>query len=134
MASTTTLTASTTTPYATLLDVAEAGTAAATETVNICNLLSGAGLTTSNSPLFAGINQAFATQADAQAYLDQNIDLITWFSASSVTTGQSLTIFAGALVGAAAGNIRLSVKAGKAANGDTFTGKVRLALRHSIVR
>jgi len=133
MACTTTVTSGTATPYAVLLNVAEAGSAAGTETVDIINLLTLAGLTAANSPLFAGCNAAFASQALAQAFLDENVDLITWFTASGVTTGQSLTITA-AVSGASAGNLRLSVKGGKAANGDTFTGKVRFTLRHSIVR
>jgi hypothetical protein len=134
MASSTNLTASTTTPYATLLNVDETNGAAAAETVDLVALLALAGLTNANSPLFAGLNQAFSSQANAQAYLDQNVDLMTWFTASNVTTGQSLTIAAAALVGTAAGNFRLSIKGGKAANTDTYTGKVRVALRHSIVR
>jgi hypothetical protein len=134
MASNTTLTASTTTPYATLLNVDETNGAAAAETVDIVALLTGAGLTNANSPLFAGLNQAFASVATAQAYLNENVDLMTWFTASNVTTGQSLTIAATTLVGTGAGNIRIAIKGGKAANTDTYTGMVGVALRHSIVR
>jgi hypothetical protein len=133
MASTTTLTAGTTTPYATLLNIAEAGTAAATETVDILALLTAAGLTAANSPLFAGLSQAFADQAAARSYLFANIDLTDYFTASSV--GTSATVFdANVSVGAVANNFRLAVTAVKAANGDTYTLKSRFALRHSIVR
>jgi hypothetical protein len=132
MASTTTLTAGTTTPYASLLDIAEAGTAAASESVNIPSLLTAAGLT-STSPLFAGINAAFADQAAARAYLNANIDLIEYFTAASVGTSET-TYDANIAGGVVAGNFRLVVTAVKAANGDTYTKKCRFALRHSIVR
>jgi hypothetical protein len=132
MASTTTLTAGTTTPYASLLDIAEAGTAAAAENVNLPALLAAAGLT-STSPLFAGINAAFADQAAARAYLNANLDLIEYLTAASV--GTSATLFdANIAGGVVAGNFRLVITAVKAANGDTYTKKCRVALRHSIVR
>jgi hypothetical protein len=133
MASTTTLTAGTTTPYATLLNVAEAGTAGAAETVDIVALLTAAGLTIANSPLFSGLSQAFANQAAARTYLFANIDLMDYFTASSV--GTSATVFDADIVGGVvAGNFRLVITAVKAANADTYTLKSRFALRHSIVR
>jgi hypothetical protein len=133
MASTTTLTAGTTTPYASLLNIAEAATAAAAETVDILALLAAAGLTAANSPLYAGLSAAFADQAAARAYLFANIDLIDYFTASSV--GTSATLFdANVSAPAVANNFRLVVTTVKAANGDTYTLKSRFALRHSIVR
>ena len=133
MASTTTLTASTTTPYATLLNINEAGTAAAAETVDILALLAAAGLTAANSPLYAGLSAAFADQAAARAYLFANIDLIDYLIASSV--GTSATLFdANVSAPAVANNFRLVVTTVKAANGDTYILKSRFALRHSIVR
>lgn len=133
MASTTTLTAGTTTPYATLLNVAEAGTAAAAETVDVLVLLAAAGLTIANSPLFSGLSQAFANQAAARTYLFANIDLMDYLTASSV--GTSATVFdADVSAPAVAGNFRLVITAVKAANADTYTLKGRFALRHSIVR
>ena len=133
MASTTTLTAGTTTPYASLLNIDEAGTAAAAENVNVPALLAAAGLTATNSPLFAGINVAFADQAAARTYLNANIDLIEYFTAASVSTSET-TYDANIVGGVVAGNFRLVVTTVKAANGDTYTKKCRLALRHSIVR
>ena len=133
MASTTTLTASTTTPYATLLNINEAGTAAAAETVDILALLAAAGLTATNSPLYSGLSAAFADQAAARTYLFANIDLIDYFIASSV--GTSATVYdANVSAPAVANNFRLVITAVKAANGDTYIAKCRLALRHSIVR
>ena len=133
MASTTTLTASTTTPYATLLNINEAGTAAAAETVDILALLAAAGLTAANSPLYAGLSAAFADQAAARAYLFANIDLIDYLIASSV--GTSATLFdANVSAPAVANNFRLVVTAVKAQNADTYILKSRFALRHSIVR
>lgn len=133
MASTTTLTAGTTTPYASLLNIDEAGTASAAENVNLPALLAAAGLTTTNSPLFAGINKAFADQADARAFLNANLDLIEYYTASSVATSETL-YDANIVGGVVAGNFRLVVTAVKAANGDTYTKKCRCALRMSIVR
>ena len=132
MASTTTLTAGTTTAYATLLDIAEAATAAAGESVNLPSLLAAAGLTTANSPLFAGVNTAFADQAAARTFLNNNLDLIEYTTAASV--GTSTTLFDANVSGAAAGNFRLVITAVKAANGDTYTKQCRCALRMSIVR
>jgi hypothetical protein len=133
MASTTTLTAGTTTPYASLLDIAEAGTAAAGESVNLPSLLAAAGLTATNSPLFAGINAAFADQTAARNFLFQNLDLIEYYTAASVATSET-TYDANIAGGVVAGNFRLVITAVKAANGDTYTKKCRCTLRHSIVR
>jgi hypothetical protein len=133
MASTTTLTAGTTTPYATLLNVAEAGTAAAAETVDIIALLTAAGLTAANSPLIDGIDQAFADQAAARAWLFANVDLIEYSTAASVATSETL-YDANISGGVVANNFRLVITAVKAANADTYTKKCRFALRHSIVR
>jgi len=133
MASTTTLTAGTTTPYASLLDIAEAGTAAAGESVNLPALLAAAGLTAANSPLFAGINAAFADQTAARAFLFQNLDLIEYYTAASVSTSETL-YDANIAGGVVAGNFRLVITAVKAANGDTYTKKCRCALRMSVVR
>jgi len=133
MASTTTLTAGTTTPYATLLNIAEAGTAGAAETVDIIALLTAAGLTAANSPLFDGIDQAFADQAAARAWLFANVDLIEYFTASSA--GGSETLYdANISGGVVANNFRLVITAVKAANADTYTKKCRFALRMSVVR
>lgn len=135
MASTTTLTAGTTTPYATLLNIAEGGSAVNPETVDILALLAAAGLTTTNSPLYAGLNAAFADQAAARAYLFANIDLIEYFTALPVATATSETLYdANVSAPAVAGNFRLVITGVKAANGDTYTKKCRFALRHSIVR
>lgn len=133
MASTTTLIAGTTTPYASLLNIDEANTASAAENVNLPALLAAAGLTSLNSPLFAGINKAFADQADARAFLNANLDLIEYYTASSVSTSET-TYDANIVGGVVAGNFRLVVTAVKAANGDTYTKKCRCALRMSIVR
>jgi hypothetical protein len=145
MASTTTLTAGTTTPYATLLNIAEAGTAAAAETVDILALLasfyvgtltpSAAQITAMQAayPLYAGLSAAFADQAAARAYLFANIDLVDYLIASSV--GTSATVFdANVSAPATARNFRLVVTGVKAQNADTYTLKSRFALRHSIVR
>lgn len=133
MASTTTLTAGTTTPYATLLNVAEAGTAAAAETVDVLVLLAAAGLTIANSPLFSGLSQAFANQAAARTYLFANIDLIDYLTA--ISAGSAATVFdADVSAPAVVGNFRLVITAVKAQNVDTYTLKSRFALRHSIVR
>ena len=133
MASTTTLTTGTSTPLSTLLNISEAGTAAAAETVDILALLTALGFNAGNSPLFAGLSQAFADQAAARSYLFANIDLTDYFTASSV--GTSATVFDANIVGGVvANNFRLVITAVKAANGDTYTLKSRFALRHSIVR
>lgn len=133
MASTTTLTAGTTTPYATLLNIAEAGTAGAAETVDIVALLAAAGLTAANSPLFDGIDQAFANQAAARAWLFANVDIIDYFTAASA--GSATAVFDADIVGGVvANNFRLVITAVKAQNTDTYTVKSRFALRHSIVR
>jgi hypothetical protein len=133
MASTTTLTTGTSTPLSTLLNISEAGTAAAAETVDILALLTALGFNAGNSPLFAGLSQAFADQAAARSYLFANIDLTDYFTASSV--GTSGTVFDANIVGGVvANNFRLVITAVKAANGDTYTLKSRFALRHSIVR
>jgi hypothetical protein len=145
MASTTTLTAGTTTPYATLLNISEAGTAAAAETVDILALLasfyvgtltpSAAQITAMQAayPLYAGLSAAFADQAAARAYLFANIDLVDYFIASSV--GTSATVFdANVSAPAVANNFRLVITAVKAQNADTYILKSRFALRHSIVR
>jgi hypothetical protein len=133
MASTTTLTTGTSTPLSTLLNISEAVGAAATETVDILALLTAAGFNAGNSPLFAGLSQAFTDQAAARSYFFANIDLTNYFTASSV--GTSTTLFdANVSVGAVANNFRLAVTGVKAANGDTYTLKSRFALRHSIVR
>lgn len=133
MASTTTLTTGTSTPLSTLLNIAEAGTAAAAETVDVLALLAALGFNAGNSPLFAGLSQPFADQAAARSYFFANIDLTDYFTASSV--GTSATVFdANVSAPAVASNFRLVVTAVKAANGDTYTLKSRFALRHSIVR
>jgi hypothetical protein len=133
MASVTTLTASTTTPYATLLNIAEAGTAGAAETVDLIALLTAAGLTAGTSPLLDGMDQAFADQAAARAWLFQNVDLMEYFSAASVGTSETL-YDANISGGVVANNFRLVITAVKALNTDTYTKKCRLALRMSIVR
>jgi hypothetical protein len=145
MASITTLTAGTTTPYATLLNINEAGTAAAAETVDILALLASFYVGTPNPsaaqiaamqdtyPLYEGLSAAFADQAAARAYLFANIDLIDYFIASSV--GTSATVFdANVSAPATARNFRLVVTAVKAQATDTYIVKSRFALRHSIVR
>jgi hypothetical protein len=133
MASTTAITAGTTTPYATLLVIDEAANAVNPETVNILALLAAEGLTAANSPLYAGLSAAFADQAAARAYLYQNIDLIEYFIADS--TGTASTLYdANVSAPATAGNFRLVITGVKAANGDTYTKKCRFTLRHSIVR
>lgn len=134
MASATTLTASTTTPYATLLNVNEAGTAVGLETVDIIALLTAAGLTAANSPLMAGLTQAFANQAAAQAYLDQNIDLLTWVWDAAVTIPVGIRLNANVSAPAVANNFRLEVRGSKTNNADAYQTKVRFTLRHSIVR
>lgn len=135
MASTTTLTAGTTTPYATLLNISEGGTAATPETVDIIALLIAAGLTPGNSPLLDGIDQAFADQAAARAWFFANIDLIQYFTALPAATATSDTLYdANVSAPAVANNFRLVVTSVKAANADTYTRKCRFALRHSIVR
>ncbi len=132
MASTTTLTAATTTPFSTLLNIAEAGTAAAAETVDIIPLLVAAGLTTA-SPLLDGMDQAFADQAAARAWLFANVDLIEYSTAASVATSETL-YDANISGGVVANNFRLVITSVKAANGDTYTKKCRLAFRHSIIK
>jgi hypothetical protein len=133
MASTTTLTAATTTPFSTLLNIAEAGTAAAAETVDIIPLLVAAGLTAGGSPLLDGMDQAFADQAAARAWLFANVDLIEYSTAASVATSETL-YDANISGGVVANNFRLVVTSVKAANGDTYTKKCRLAFRHSIIK
>jgi hypothetical protein len=133
MASTTTLVAGTTTPYATLLNINEAGTASAAETVDIIALLTAAGLTAATSPLLDGIDVAFANQAAARAYLFANIDLIDYTNAASV--GTSTTLFdANVSADGVANNFRLVINSVKAAGTDTYVRRCRFTLRHSIVR
>ena len=146
MASTTTLTAGTTTPYATLLNIAEAGTAAAAETVDILALLasfyvgtltpSAAQITAMQAayPLYAGLSAAFADQAAARAYLFANIDLIEYAIAMSAGTSPQTVYDANVSAPATARNFRLVVTGVKAQDADTYIKKCRLALRHSIVR
>jgi hypothetical protein len=133
MASVTTLTAGTTTPYASLLNIAEAGTAGAAETVDIIALLTAAGLTAATSPLLDGLDFAFADQAAARAYLFANLDLIDYTTASSVGTGATL-FDANVSAPGVANNFRLVITAVKALNTDTYTKKCRFTLRHSVVR
>lgn len=133
MASTTTTTAGSTTPYATLLNINEAGTASAAETVDIIALLTAAGFTAATSPLIDGLDAAFADQAAARAFLFANIDLIDYGIASSVGTG--VTLFdANVSAPGVANNFRLVINSVKALATDTYVKKCRFALRHSIVR
>lgn len=133
MASVTTLTAGTTTPYASLLNMAEAGTAGAAETVDIIALLTAAGLTAATSPLLDGIDVAFADQTAARAFLFANLDLIDYTTASSVGTG-ACVFDANIAGGVVPNNFRLVITAVKALATDTYTKKCRFTLRQSIVR
>lgn len=145
MASATTLTASTTTPLSSLLNIAEAGTAAGAETVDILALLANFYVGTSSPsaaqiaamqatyPLYAGLSGTFADQAAARAYLQQSLDIADYFTAASV--GTSVTLYdANVSAPNVAGNFRLVITAVKAANGDTYTKKCRFALRHSVIK
>jgi len=133
MASTTTLTAGTTTPYASLLNISEAGTASAAETVDIIALLTAAGFTAATSPLLDGLDAAFADQAAARAFLFQNIDIIDYTTAASVGTGATLFDANVSALGVA-NNFRLVINSVKALATDTYVRKCRFTLRHSIVR
>jgi hypothetical protein len=115
------------------INVGETGVAAAAIEFDVLAALTAQGFTAANSPLFAGLNAAFANDAAAQAYVDQNCDVISYLTASSV--GTTVITFNGiAPGGAVAGTFRLRVLGVKAANGDTATAKARITLRHSIVR
>jgi hypothetical protein len=87
---------------------------------------------TALSPLYAGLNQAFASDAAAQAYVDQNVDLIVYntaaLGASAALYNANMTLGAGV-----AGNFRINAATVKA-GAETFTERVRVALRQSIVR
>jgi hypothetical protein len=133
MASTATAVANTATPYAVDINVGEDGLAAAPINFDVLAALTAAGFNATNSPLFAGLNAPFANAAAAQAYLDQNCDLISYFTASSVGT-TTITYNGTAPGGAVAGTFRLTINGVKAAGADTATGKCRITLRHSIVR
>ena len=132
MASTATAITNTITPYAVDINVGETGGGAALIDFDVLAALTAAGFTAANSPLFAGLNFAFASDADAQAYVDRNCDLISYLTAASAST-VSITFNGVAPGGAVAGTFRLRVLGVKAA-AETATGKCRITLRHSIVR
>jgi hypothetical protein len=125
----------TVTPYAAEFTNTEDGGAITIggQQINVLAALTAAGFNATNSPLFAGLNQAFASTADAQAYVDANVDIIVYNTASAVDTSVALYNANMTLGAGVAGNFRINattVKAGAA----TFTERVRVALRHSIVR
>ena len=125
----------TVTPYAAEFTNTEDGGAISIggQQINVLATLTAAGFNATNSPLFAGLNQAFADDAGAQAYVDANVDIIVYNTASAV--GTSVALY-NANVNAApntVGNFRINATTVKAA-GATFTERVRVALRHSIVR
>jgi hypothetical protein len=126
--------ANTVTPYAAeFTNTEDAGAVSiGGQQINVLAALTAAGFTAANSPLFAGLNQAFANDAAAQAYVDQNVDLIIY---STAALGASAALYS-ANVNAApntVGNFRINASTVKAA-AQTYTECVRVALRQSIVR
>jgi hypothetical protein len=124
--------ASTVTPYAAEFTNTEDAGAVDGQQINVLAALTAAGFNATNSPLFAGLNQAFASTAAAQAYVDANVDIIVITSAA---VGSSAALYNAnmALGAGVAGNFRISATTVKA-GAETYTERVRVALRHSIVR
>ncbi len=85
-------------------------------------------------PLADAIAGIFANQAAALAFVRTQCDIVVYREAGTqagATAGAMATVIAN-ISGGAAGNFRLDVASEKAANADTATYFVRLALRHSI--